>query len=312
MICTLDAPSASSARADGADAAVHHVGGRDDVAAGLGLHQRLAHQHLDGLVVDDVAVVASGRRGRGWCRGRAPRRAARRCRGSALRMARVARQTRLSGLSASRPVVACAAWGRCRERARQPGCRAPPPPRPPPRQVDAEPARRRASRRPARVAPRGPRRTNIGQIRSAGVSSVSATSRRAQAYCRLRRMRTAGKLPDVACSALAEASLDAGWRWVGGFIAVMAHPTGRPAALRPVLSPSRAGRPRRQGGGAGFDGAAGVQPALATAQLLFDTQLNVRWMRVRQKCPVRAIPIALGQRPTAGERPEAEQATLLP
>src|SRR5260370_162181 len=32
--------------ADGADPAVHHVGGRADVAAGLGLHQRLAHQHL--------------------------------------------------------------------------------------------------------------------------------------------------------------------------------------------------------------------------------------------------------------------------
>ncbi len=44
-------------RADGADAAVHHVGRRDDVAAGLGLDQRLLHQHLHGLVVDDVAVA---------------------------------------------------------------------------------------------------------------------------------------------------------------------------------------------------------------------------------------------------------------
>ena len=44
-------------RADRADAAVHHVGGRDDVAAGLGLHQRLLHQHLDGLVVEDDAVA---------------------------------------------------------------------------------------------------------------------------------------------------------------------------------------------------------------------------------------------------------------
>ena len=44
-------------RADGADAPVHHVGGRDDVAAGLGLDQRLLHQHRDGLVVEDDAVA---------------------------------------------------------------------------------------------------------------------------------------------------------------------------------------------------------------------------------------------------------------
>ena len=50
-------PAASSAVADRADAAVHHVGGRDDVAAGLGLHQRLPHQHRDRLVVEDVAVA---------------------------------------------------------------------------------------------------------------------------------------------------------------------------------------------------------------------------------------------------------------
>jgi hypothetical protein len=43
--------------ADGADAAVHHVAGRDDVHTGLGLHQRLLHQHLDRLVVEDVAGV---------------------------------------------------------------------------------------------------------------------------------------------------------------------------------------------------------------------------------------------------------------
>jgi hypothetical protein len=36
-------------RADRADAAVHHVRRRDDVDAGLGLGQRLADQHLDGL-----------------------------------------------------------------------------------------------------------------------------------------------------------------------------------------------------------------------------------------------------------------------
>ena len=43
--------------ADGADAAIHHVGGRDDVAAGLGLDQSLADQHRDGLVVEDDAVA---------------------------------------------------------------------------------------------------------------------------------------------------------------------------------------------------------------------------------------------------------------
>ena len=43
--------------ADGADAAVHHVGGRDDVAAGFRLHQRLLDQHRDGLVVEDFAVA---------------------------------------------------------------------------------------------------------------------------------------------------------------------------------------------------------------------------------------------------------------
>ena len=43
--------------ADRADAAVHHVAGRDDVHAGLGLGQRLPHQHFHRLVVQDVAGV---------------------------------------------------------------------------------------------------------------------------------------------------------------------------------------------------------------------------------------------------------------
>ena len=42
-------------RADRADAAVHHVRGRDDVRAGLGLDQGLVDQDLDRVVVDDVA-----------------------------------------------------------------------------------------------------------------------------------------------------------------------------------------------------------------------------------------------------------------
>ena len=41
---------------DRADAAVHHVRRREDIAAGLCLVQRLAHQHLDGAVVVDLAV----------------------------------------------------------------------------------------------------------------------------------------------------------------------------------------------------------------------------------------------------------------
>ena len=57
MICTSRVAGGSSAGADRADAPVHHVGGRDDVAAGLGLDQRLAHQHLDGLVVDDLVAA---------------------------------------------------------------------------------------------------------------------------------------------------------------------------------------------------------------------------------------------------------------
>ena len=43
--------------ADRAHAPVHHVAGRDDVAAGLGLHDRLADQRLDRLVVQDLAVL---------------------------------------------------------------------------------------------------------------------------------------------------------------------------------------------------------------------------------------------------------------
>ena len=43
--------------ADDADAAVHHVGGRDDVAAGGRLGERLLDQGVQRLVVDDVAVA---------------------------------------------------------------------------------------------------------------------------------------------------------------------------------------------------------------------------------------------------------------
>ena len=50
-------PACVERRADSADAAVHHVGRRDDVAAGLRLDQRLLDQHRDRLVVEDVAVA---------------------------------------------------------------------------------------------------------------------------------------------------------------------------------------------------------------------------------------------------------------
>ena len=43
--------------ADGADAAVHHVGRRDDVGAGIGLHDGGARDLRHRLVVDDLAVA---------------------------------------------------------------------------------------------------------------------------------------------------------------------------------------------------------------------------------------------------------------
>ena len=43
-------------RADGADAAIHHVGRRDDIAAGFDLHQRLLHQNFECFVVVHIAV----------------------------------------------------------------------------------------------------------------------------------------------------------------------------------------------------------------------------------------------------------------
>ncbi len=56
-------PLCLEALANGADAPVHHVGGREDVGAGLRLHQRLAHERFERLVVGDLraaheAVVA--------------------------------------------------------------------------------------------------------------------------------------------------------------------------------------------------------------------------------------------------------------
>ena len=63
-------PARLERAADRADAAVHHVARRDDVDAGLGLHQRLLRQHRHGLVVDDVAGRRrAGRPGRAMVNG---------------------------------------------------------------------------------------------------------------------------------------------------------------------------------------------------------------------------------------------------
>ena len=100
---TRSNPASSSASADRADPPVHHVGGRDDVAAGLGLDDRLPLQDLDGLVVRDVAVAdhaVMAVRGE-----RVERHVAQHAeiRAAAVFSAATARQTRLSGLSASLP-----------------------------------------------------------------------------------------------------------------------------------------------------------------------------------------------------------------
>ena len=57
MIWTLTMAFALERRADRADAAVHHVGRRDDVGARRRLVQRLVDQHVDGLVVEHIAGV---------------------------------------------------------------------------------------------------------------------------------------------------------------------------------------------------------------------------------------------------------------
>ncbi len=43
--------------ADGADTAVHHIGGSDDVGAGFGMRQGLTGQHRHRLVIHDVPGV---------------------------------------------------------------------------------------------------------------------------------------------------------------------------------------------------------------------------------------------------------------
>jgi hypothetical protein len=53
----VDQAAGLQRRPDGADPAVHHVAGGDDVHTGFGLGERLIHQHPDGFVVQDVAGV---------------------------------------------------------------------------------------------------------------------------------------------------------------------------------------------------------------------------------------------------------------
>ena len=71
----MNQPGILEGMADGADAPVHHVRGRDHVGAGVGMRARLADQGLDGQIVDEVArliehaVLAVGGEG-----DRAPRR----------------------------------------------------------------------------------------------------------------------------------------------------------------------------------------------------------------------------------------------
>ncbi len=87
--------------ADRADAAVHHVGRREHVAAGVGLRQRLLDQRFDGLVVGDFAFDQKAVMAVARCKDRAPRRKSRPFRGTRAFNARTARQTRFSGLNAS-------------------------------------------------------------------------------------------------------------------------------------------------------------------------------------------------------------------
>ena len=101
--------------ADRADAAVHHVGRRDHVAAGLGLDERLAAQELDRLV-----VRRHHRRARtpSWpcvVNGSSATSHITPSSGCAFFTARTARQTRFSGLSASSPSGALALGRRRRE-----------------------------------------------------------------------------------------------------------------------------------------------------------------------------------------------------
>jgi len=53
----MDVARVLERRADAPDAPVHHVRGRDDLDARLGLRERLPHKHVQRLVVEDVSVA---------------------------------------------------------------------------------------------------------------------------------------------------------------------------------------------------------------------------------------------------------------
>ena len=50
-------PLSSSATRISADASVHHVGGCNDVRAGIGVRYGLAHEHVDRDVIQHIALV---------------------------------------------------------------------------------------------------------------------------------------------------------------------------------------------------------------------------------------------------------------
>ena len=124
--------------ADRADAAVHHVGGRDDVAAGSAWISACCTSTVDRLIVEDHAVAhqpVMAVAGIGIERDVGSMTPSS---GTSRLIARQARQTRLSALSASLPSLV-ARPGRYRGRARCRECRAWPPARPraPPRRRDS-------------------------------------------------------------------------------------------------------------------------------------------------------------------------------
>ena len=159
------------------DAPVHHVGGRDDVGAGLGLEQRLADQERDGLVVEDalalhhavMAVAGIGVEGDVGDDADLRHGLLDLAHGAADQVAAVQRLGAASGRART---------DRYRERARWPGCRALRPARPRARPRRWSAARRRAWRRPAggRSRPRPGRSARSGRRPSARSRAPAAAT----------------------------------------------------------------------------------------------------------------------------------------
>ena len=97
-------PSSFERLADGADAAVHHVAGRDDVGAGLGVRQRLPHQRGVGFVVERRSRWRRpGRPGRGVVYGSSATSVITPSSGKRCLSARIARCARPSASQAAAP-----------------------------------------------------------------------------------------------------------------------------------------------------------------------------------------------------------------